>query len=137
MKSSAEYVASVWTLPGTVILMGEHVVDATAYPILRPALTETYRLAQDEDAGGLLCRPSALTGGQVNSFTSIYGSADDLVLAGQRVCLADTDTQSHSAAALGVYLCLRYSLADVLTGKRKAKTCMVKARENLWLLPSA
>ncbi|MDP3046039.1 MAG: 4-hydroxyphenylacetate 3-hydroxylase family protein [Chloroflexota bacterium] len=82
MKSSAEYVASVRGLPRTVFLMGEQVADATAHPILRPslnALAETYRLAQDDDAGGLLRRPSPLTGGQVNCFTSIHLSTDDLV----------------------------------------------------------
>ena len=82
MKSSAEYVASVRGLPRTVFLMGEQVADATAHPILQPslnALAETYRLAEDEAAGGLLRRASALTGGQVNCFTSIHASTADLV----------------------------------------------------------
>jgi chromosome partitioning protein len=50
--------------------------------------------------------------------------------------LIDTDTQGHLAIALGVETRPRYTLAEALTGDRKAKACVVKARENLWLLPS-
>jgi chromosome partitioning protein len=59
-----------------------------------------------------------------------------LALRGRRVLLIDTDTQSNLSIALGVGA-TKASLGEVLSRKAKAEECVIRARENLYLLPSS
>jgi chromosome partitioning protein len=59
-----------------------------------------------------------------------------LALRGRRVLLIDTDTQSNLSIALGI-AATKPSLSEVLFRKAKAEECVIKARENLYLLPGS
>jgi chromosome partitioning protein len=59
-----------------------------------------------------------------------------LALKGRRVLLVDTDTQSNVSLSLGIDGYAR-SLADVLMRRADAQQCVLRARENLYLLPGS
>ncbi len=82
MKTGAEYTKSLSGLARQVFLLGEHVPDPLNHPILRPslnALAMTYRLAQDSTADALMHARSNLDGQEINLFTSIHTSTEDLI----------------------------------------------------------
>jgi len=54
----------------------------------------------------------------------------------KRVLLTDTDTQANVSISLGI-TDYQFSLADVLNQTVKAEDCILKARENLYLLPGS
>ena len=65
-----------------VYLLGEHVPDPSSHPILRPslnALAMTYQLAEDSCTAELMRARSTLDGNEVNLFTSIHTSTEDLI----------------------------------------------------------
>jgi 4-hydroxybutyryl-CoA dehydratase/vinylacetyl-CoA-Delta-isomerase len=82
MKTGREYTESLNGLAGQVYLLGEHVPDPLNHPILRPslnALAMTYRLAEDPAADALMHARSNLDGKEINLFTSIHTSTEDLI----------------------------------------------------------
>jgi 4-hydroxybutyryl-CoA dehydratase/vinylacetyl-CoA-Delta-isomerase len=82
MKTGGEYTASLKGLARQVYLLGEHVPDPSNHPILRPslnALAMTYRLAEDSTADALMHARSHLNGKEINLFTSIHTSTEDLI----------------------------------------------------------
>lgn len=73
--------------------------------------------------------------GGIGKTTTCVNLAAGLAYRGHRVLLIDTDTQANVAIALGVNN-YEKSLPEVLTRKVKATDCIIKARENLYILPS-
>lgn len=73
--------------------------------------------------------------GGIGKTTTCVSLAAGLAHRGHRVLVIDTDTQANVAVALGISHYGK-SLPDVLTRKVKAEECIIKARENLYLLPS-
>jgi 4-hydroxybutyryl-CoA dehydratase/vinylacetyl-CoA-Delta-isomerase len=82
MKTVKEYANSLSGLARAVYLLGEHVPDPSSHPILRPslnALAMTYQLAEDSCTAELMRARSTLDGNEVNLFTSIHTSTEDLI----------------------------------------------------------
>jgi len=82
MKTAGEYVESVRGLARQVYLLGEPVAEPLAHPMLRPslnALAMTYQLAEDSAAAELMRSRSDLDGREINCFTGIHRSTDDLI----------------------------------------------------------
>jgi 4-hydroxybutyryl-CoA dehydratase/vinylacetyl-CoA-Delta-isomerase len=82
VKTSQEYTSSLDGLAREVYVLGERVTDPVNHPILRPslnALAMTYRLAEDSSADALMHARSGLDGREINLFTSIHGSTEDLI----------------------------------------------------------
>ncbi len=82
MKTSQEYTSSLDGLAREVYLLGEHVTDPVNHPILRPslnALAMTYQLAEETSAAELMHPRSGLDGSEINLFTSIHASTEDLI----------------------------------------------------------
>ncbi len=82
MKTAQDYVGSLQGLARRVFVLGDHVPDPTTHPILRPslnALAMTYQLAEDATAAEWMRSRSHLDGREINCFTGIHQSADDLV----------------------------------------------------------
>ncbi len=81
MKNAEEYRASVAGVAGAVYVRGQHVPEPAEHPMLAPslnALSMTYELAGEAGAGELMCR-RGLDGREINCFTSIHKSTDDLI----------------------------------------------------------
>jgi len=81
MKNAQEFIESVRGLKHRVYVLGEQVEDTTEHPILRPslnALAKTYEVAHDPRHAGLFVR-QGLGGEQVNCFTSLHHSTQDLL----------------------------------------------------------
>ena len=81
MRTAQEFVASLRELEQDLYLLGEKVEDATEHPILRPslnALAKTYEVAHDPRWADLFVR-RGLDGEQVNCFTSLHQSKQDLL----------------------------------------------------------
>jgi 4-hydroxybutyryl-CoA dehydratase/vinylacetyl-CoA-Delta-isomerase len=82
VKTSQEYTSSLDGLAREVYVLGERVADPVNHPILRPslnALAMTYGLAEDSSAEGLMHARSGLDGSEINLFTSIHTSTEDLI----------------------------------------------------------
>lgn len=82
MKTAQEFITSVHGLAHHVFVLGEPVADPLAHPMLRPslnALAMTYQLAEESAAAQVMRSRSTLDGCEINCFTSIHHSADDLV----------------------------------------------------------
>ena len=73
--------------------------------------------------------------GGIGKTTTCVTLADGLARRGHQVLIIDTDTQSNVALSLGIQN-YNKSLPDVITRKVKAEECIIKARENLDMLPS-
>jgi chromosome partitioning protein len=72
--------------------------------------------------------------GGTGKTTTVVNLAAGLALQGARVLCIDLDAQGSLATYLGVRHA--YSLTDLLLGQAKPQACIVKARENLDLIPS-
>lgn len=82
MKTGQEYTDSLAGLAREVYLLGDRVGEPLNHPILRPslnALAMTYRLAEDSSADELMHARSSLDGSEINLFTSIHTSTQDLI----------------------------------------------------------
>ena len=82
LKTGDDYIASVAALNLEANMLGERAKDLTGQPLLRPSLRAvavTYDCAHDEEVGDLFRARSTLTGEEVNRFTHLHQSADDLV----------------------------------------------------------
>lgn len=74
--------------------------------------------------------------GGIGKTTTCVNLGAALALRGHRVLLIDTDTQANLAVSLGITE-YQKTLADVLVRKATARECILKARNNLDLLPSS
>lgn len=82
MKTAQEFVDSAQSLASQVFVLGDQVSNPCAHPILRPslnALAMTYQLAEQNTTAEWMRSRSSLDGREINCFTSIHQSADDLV----------------------------------------------------------
>jgi 4-hydroxybutyryl-CoA dehydratase/vinylacetyl-CoA-Delta-isomerase len=82
VKTSHEYRSSLDGLAREVYVLGERVADPLSHPILLPslnALAMTYGLAEDPSAADLMRARSGLDGREINLFTSIHASTEDLI----------------------------------------------------------
>ncbi len=81
MKTAEAYKDSFRDLRREIYVLGERVEDPAEHPILRPSintLAMTYQLAWDPEHEGLMVRHDE-EGRQINLFTSIHKSTNDLV----------------------------------------------------------
>lgn len=81
MRNAREYVESLRDLKLKVYILGERVEDPTRHPILCPslnALAKTYEMAHDPRYSELFVR-QGLDGEQINCFTSLHHSTQDLL----------------------------------------------------------
>lgn len=74
--------------------------------------------------------------GGIGKTTTCVNLGAALALRGHRVLLIDTDTQANVAVSLGVTN-YQKSLVEVLTRKAKPEDCIVRARQNLDLIPGS
>jgi 4-hydroxybutyryl-CoA dehydratase/vinylacetyl-CoA-Delta-isomerase len=82
VKTGQEYTSSLEGLAREVYVLGERVTEPANHPILRPslnALAMTYQLAEDSSADHLMHARSGLDGREINLFTSIHTSTEDLI----------------------------------------------------------
>ncbi len=80
-KTAQDYVESLRQLDLTVYVLGERVENVIEHPILRPslnALAQTYEMAHDPRHTELFVR-QGLDGEQINCFTSLHHSTQDLL----------------------------------------------------------
>jgi len=76
--------------------------------------------------------------GGVGKTTSTINIGTGLALRGRRVLLIDLDGQASLTMSLGVNPndFLESSIVQILTKKKEAKECILKVRENVYLIPS-
>jgi 4-hydroxybutyryl-CoA dehydratase/vinylacetyl-CoA-Delta-isomerase len=81
MKTAPEYIESISKRKKELFILGEKVDNPAQHPILRPslhALAKTYELAHDDHYEDLFLR-QGVDGDQVNCFTSLHHSTQDLL----------------------------------------------------------
>ena len=82
MKTSSEFIQSINGCAREVYVQGKRVSDPATHPILRPALNSlaaTYELAEDPSSAELMLSRSTLDGSEINCFTALHRSTDDLI----------------------------------------------------------
>ena len=82
LMTGEQYIESIRNMKMQVYMFGKKVENPVDDPILRPSLNSvrmTYDLAQKPEYQDLMTATSNLTGKQVNRFTHIHQSAQDLV----------------------------------------------------------
>lgn len=82
LKSREEYIHSLKAQKKRIFLFGEQIENPVDHPMIRPSLNAvamTYQLAQQPESIELMTAQSSLTGEQVNRFTHLHQSTDDLV----------------------------------------------------------
>jgi 4-hydroxybutyryl-CoA dehydratase/vinylacetyl-CoA-Delta-isomerase len=82
LKTGEEYIRSIEELDLQANVLGRPSGDLAAHPLVRPSLRAvavTYDGAHDDELGPLFRVYSPLTGQEVNRFTHLHQSADDLV----------------------------------------------------------
>ncbi len=82
LKTGDEYLASIEALDLRANILGEGALPTAGHPLVRPSLRAvavTYDCAHDPASRDLFRAPSSLTGDEVNRFTHLHQSADDLV----------------------------------------------------------
>ncbi len=82
MKTVAEYLDSLRKMKPRVFVLGEQIDNAVDHPMIRPsinAVAATYRLAEEPEYRDLIVTISPITGKEINRFTHIAASSDDLV----------------------------------------------------------
>jgi 4-hydroxybutyryl-CoA dehydratase/vinylacetyl-CoA-Delta-isomerase len=82
LKTGEEYLASVEALDLEANILGQRCGELTEHPLLRPSLRAvavTYDCAHDEETRTLFRAHSPLIDAEVNRFTHLHQSADDLV----------------------------------------------------------
>lgn len=82
MMNAAQYEQSLRNLDLVVYLFGERIANPVDHPIIRPsmnAVAMTYELANRPEYEELMTAVSHLSGNQINRFTHIHQSTDDLV----------------------------------------------------------
>ena len=82
LKTGDEYLASIEALDLRANVLGGGAQSTAGHPLVRPSLRAvavTYDCAHEPEARDLFRAHSSLTGGEVNRFTHLHRSADDLV----------------------------------------------------------
>ena len=82
LKSGDEYIESIKSLDLEANIMGEKTGDLTNNPLVQPsiaAVAATYDCAQNEETKPLFRVVSALSGEEINRFTHLHQSTDDLI----------------------------------------------------------
>jgi 4-hydroxybutyryl-CoA dehydratase/vinylacetyl-CoA-Delta-isomerase len=82
IDSPDAYIESLRGLDRRIYLLGERVENPVDHPMIRPsinAMSETYNLGSEPEAGELLFTSSHLSGERISRFTHIHQSTDDLV----------------------------------------------------------
>ncbi len=82
MLTAEQYLDSLRRLKFKVYLFGEQIENVVDHPIIRPsinAVAQSYALAEDPAYSDLMTARSSLSGKQINRFTHLHQSADDLV----------------------------------------------------------
>ena len=82
VKTVAEYLESLQKMKPRVFVLGEQIDHPVDHPMIRPsinAVAETYRLAEEPAYRDLIVTTSPITGKEINRFTHISISTDDLV----------------------------------------------------------
>jgi 4-hydroxybutyryl-CoA dehydratase/vinylacetyl-CoA-Delta-isomerase len=82
LKTGDEYIASIAALDLEANVLGQRTGDMTEHALVRPSLravAATYDCAHDDEVGTLFRAYSPLIGEEVNRFTYLHQSADDLV----------------------------------------------------------
>ncbi len=84
LKTGKEYINTISELNLNAHVMGEKVGDLTENPLIQPSLTAiaaTYDCAhsQNNETKALLCTTSSLTGDEINRFTHLHQSTEDLI----------------------------------------------------------
>ena len=82
LKSGDEYIESIKSLGLEASIMGEKTGNLTNNPLVQPsikAVAATYDCAQNEKTKPLFKVISALSGEEVNRFTHLHQSTDDLI----------------------------------------------------------
>jgi 4-hydroxybutyryl-CoA dehydratase/vinylacetyl-CoA-Delta-isomerase len=82
LRTGDEYIASIEALDLEANVLGDRSRDLTGHPLVRPSLRAvavTYDCAHDEAVSSLFRAHSPLIGEEVNRFTHLHQSADDLV----------------------------------------------------------
>ncbi len=82
LRTGDDYIASIEALDLQANVLGEHRGDLAGHPLIRPSLRAvavTYDCAHDGEVGRLFRVHSPLIGEEVNRFTHLHQSADDLV----------------------------------------------------------
>ena len=104
MKTAQEFIDSVQGLASQVYVLGDHVADPLTHPMLRPslnALAMTYQLAEDDSVAEWMQSRSSLDGREINCFTSIHQSTDDLVRKVKALRLLGQETGSCFQRCVG------------------------------------
>ncbi len=82
LMTGEQYVESIRKMNMSIYVLGEKVESAVTNPILRPSLNSvkaTYDLAQMPEYAELMTTTSSLTGKNINRFTHLHQSTDDLI----------------------------------------------------------
>jgi 4-hydroxybutyryl-CoA dehydratase/vinylacetyl-CoA-Delta-isomerase len=82
LMTGKEYVASIESLDLEANVLGQRTGELPNHPLVRPSLRAvavTYDCAHDDDSRTLFRATSPLVGDEVNRFTHLHQSADDLV----------------------------------------------------------
>jgi len=82
LKTVAEYLESLRKMRSRVFVLGEEVTSPVDHPMIRPSINsvaETYRMAEEPAYRDLIVTTSPITGKEINRFTHISVSPDDLV----------------------------------------------------------
>lgn len=82
LKSGSQYIESLRKMNTRVYMFGERIDNWVDHPIIRPSINSmamTYALAQNPEYIDLMVVRSNLTGREINRFTHIHQSTEDLV----------------------------------------------------------
>ena len=82
IKTVAEYLESLRKMKPRACGLGEQIENPVDHPMIRPsinAVAETYRLAEEPAYRDLIVTTSPISGKEINRFTHISMSPDDLV----------------------------------------------------------
>ncbi len=82
LKTTEQYLESLQKMKPKAFVLGEQIENPVGHPMIRPsinAVAETYRLAEEPQYLDLISTISPYTGREINRFTHISRSPDDLV----------------------------------------------------------
>ena len=82
LKTAEQYYDSLRQMRPTAYILGEKVADITTHPLTKgqvAGVAQTFSLAHDPEGRKLLVAHSDLIGEEVNRFTKLYESVDDLL----------------------------------------------------------
>lgn len=81
LKTAEQFKDSLRKMNPTAYILGEKVTNVTDHPLIKPqveAVAQTYSLAREPESMELLVARSRLTDGEINRFTQLFESIEDL-----------------------------------------------------------